>query len=276
MRYSNAPQKEDINAQDGRGEGREFLLLGITFLITLAAFSYLFVRLGAVVGPWVPFSWERKLAPDAFLSTLEAADQPMQQRLQTLADRIAAVMALPDGVHITVHYSTGSTQNAFATFGGHIVLFKGLLDGLGSEDAIAALLAHEIGHVKHRHVIKGATGGVLVGILWAGIGMGSDMAGQMGGAAQMSQLSMLSHTRAMETQADAEALAALKQLYGHAAGYFALFDALGGISQGQADAGSVPNLLRSHPKIANRVAAAIASLPQAQQSGPLTPWPAAL
>lgn len=44
--------------------------------------------------------------------------------------------------------------NAFATSGGHILVTRGLLDCATSEDALAAVLAHEIAHVQLQHGIS--------------------------------------------------------------------------------------------------------------------------
>lgn len=41
--------------------------------------------------------------------------------------------------------------NAFATPGGHIFVTRGLVSCCQSEDALAAVLAHEIGHIQLRH-----------------------------------------------------------------------------------------------------------------------------
>jgi predicted Zn-dependent protease len=44
--------------------------------------------------------------------------------------------------------------NAFATPGGHILLTRGILRLARNEDGVAAILAHEIGHIVHQHGIK--------------------------------------------------------------------------------------------------------------------------
>ncbi len=44
--------------------------------------------------------------------------------------------------------------NAFAAPGGLIIVTRGLLRCCKSEDAVAAVLAHEVGHVQHRHGIQ--------------------------------------------------------------------------------------------------------------------------
>lgn len=44
--------------------------------------------------------------------------------------------------------------NAFASLGGNIVLFTGLLKYADSAEEVAAVLAHEMGHVEKRHVVN--------------------------------------------------------------------------------------------------------------------------
>ena len=46
-----------------------------------------------------------------------------------------------------------SEVNAFATLGGNIFVFSGLFDFVESPEELAVVLAHEIGHVEHRHVV---------------------------------------------------------------------------------------------------------------------------
>lgn len=268
MEYSNAPEVEGVNAEEGRGEGREFAFLATTFLTLAALATFLFLRVGAVLGPLVPFSWEQRAVPNFAAASLSTDDVQTQQRLQALAERAAQAMNMPNEMTITVHYVAASTQNAFATLGGHVFIFEGLLSTLKHEETVAALLAHELAHVKHRHVIKGATGSIMLGVMWATLGFGSEMAVQIGNLGQAAKLPMLSRTRAMEREADREALNASLDLYGHAGGYFALFDALGALPSGA----DVPNLLRSHPKVADRAAVARGRIPAAQRSGTLTPW----
>lgn len=56
------------------------------------------------------------------------------------------------GYHFAVVNS--SDANAFACPGGIILVTKGLLREVKNEDQLAAVLAHEVAHVAHRHGIK--------------------------------------------------------------------------------------------------------------------------
>ena len=62
--------------------------------------------------------------------------------------------------------------NAFAAPGGQVVVMRGLLDKSGGPDAVAAVLAHEIGHVERRdatrHALRAAgSAGLLSRAAWA-------------------------------------------------------------------------------------------------------------
>ena len=57
---------------------------------------------------------------------------------------------------LTVHVLDHEMVNAFALPGGRIVLFRGLIDAAEHPDEIAAVFAHEIGHVVNRDPARGA------------------------------------------------------------------------------------------------------------------------
>jgi predicted Zn-dependent protease len=57
-----------------------------------------------------------------------------------------------NGYHVSILDST--EINAFATSGGHIFVTRGLIACTDSEDALAGVIAHEIGHIQLQHSIK--------------------------------------------------------------------------------------------------------------------------
>ncbi|MGR3662760.1 MAG: M48 family metallopeptidase [Paracoccaceae bacterium] len=68
--------------------------------------------------------------------------------------RLEAGLNLPYPLRISV--LDHGKINAFALPGGQIVLFRGLIDAAETPDEIAAVLAHEIGHVENRDAVRGA------------------------------------------------------------------------------------------------------------------------
>ncbi len=55
------------------------------------------------------------------------------------------------------HFVNSQTLNAFTTGGNHMYIYTGLFQGCETEDELAAVMAHEYGHVYARHVAKGMT-----------------------------------------------------------------------------------------------------------------------
>jgi predicted Zn-dependent protease len=245
---------------------------------SLAALAVLVLATGLVarwLAPKLPFEHELALAERVFdeAPAADAATRERRAALQALADRVAATMALPPGMRVVVSDEPSELINAYATVGGRIRVFHGLLRLLDSEEALAALLAHEIAHVKHRHVAAGMGHGLAVVLVMAVVtpeGAAQAAQGLLGGAAQ---LGLLGYSREAERQADAEALAASLAMYGHGGGVARLFAVLP-----QADAPASTAWLRSHPDTAERLALLEAAAAErgARLAGPATPLPQAL
>lgn len=80
------------------------------------------------------------------------ANGQLNEYLNILGQTLAAASDKPaifGGYHFLVLDS--NDINAFATPGGHIFVTRGLIRCCQSEDALAAILAHEIGHIQLRH-----------------------------------------------------------------------------------------------------------------------------
>lgn len=218
--YSNPKIPEGINTSKEHPL-KEFTLLIIGALLLIVSASLLFGFFGSWLAGKIPFSAEVKIANlyEISLKKKSPEQRKLQIYLQSLADIIGRTQQLPSEMKITVHYLTGDTLNAFATLGGHIILYRGLLEKLPSENALVMLLAHEIAHVKYRHPIKSLGRGVAAGIAIATIS-GSSKSSALGEAGL---LTTLHYTREMEQQSDEEAMLTLHKLYGHIGGGADLF-----------------------------------------------------
>lgn len=131
--------------------------------------------------------------------------------------------------------------NAFAAPGGQIVILRGLLDKSASADEVAAVLAHEIGHVEERDptrlMLRAAGSAGIVSIVLGDVSGGSAI-GIIG-----DQLLQSSYTRKAEAAADAFALEMLQDAGINAAAVADFFDKLAGLQEGFAP----PEYLSSHP-----------------------------
>ncbi|VAX08036.1 hypothetical protein MNBD_GAMMA25-2309 [hydrothermal vent metagenome] len=197
---------------------------------------------------YIPFEYEQQLV-QKYEPELKDRDE-VDAYLQILADELAVAMELPAGMKITVHYVNDDTVNAFATLGGHIMVFRGLLEKLPSENALIMLLGHEMAHIKLRHPLRAMGKGMVLSVLFSMVlGQSSDAASQLMSNAGM--MTMLGFSREQEEGADEEGMQAMWRYYHHVAGSLALFDVLQKVTQKQG--AYVPALLRSHPQTADRI-----------------------
>lgn len=92
--------------------------------------------------------------------------------------------------------------NAFATGGGYVYITRGLLALAQDESQVAAVLAHEMGHINARHVAQQQSQGMVanIGLQAIGIATGSNVATQLGGTG--AELYLKSFSRAHEYEAD--------------------------------------------------------------------------
>jgi len=76
-----------------------------------------------------------------------------QEKVDSIGQSIAAVCDRRD---IIYHFKVldKDFDNAFALPGGYVYLFSGLLEDMGTDEEIAAVLAHEIAHICARHSMK--------------------------------------------------------------------------------------------------------------------------
>ncbi len=160
------------------------------------------------------------------------------------------------------HLVNSDTLNAFTTGGEHAYIYAQLMETCRSEDELAAVMAHEFGHVYARHVHKGmnrqmtlAGGALLLGA--AGYAAGGEKHGKEY-AAYGAGLGMiagnflnLGYTRDDEAEADKIGF----EIYTRAGWDPQRF---GGFFQQLIDKGldKTPEAMSDHPSLSSRVAAA--------------------
>ncbi len=135
------------------------------------------------------------------------------------------------------------TKNAFCTPGGYIYVYTGLMKYLDSEEQLAGVLAHEIGHADLRHSTRQMTKlyGVqtLIGILAGDREMVKQVTTSIVG---------LKFSRNHETEADKASVTYLCPTDYDAAGGAKFFEKI------QNDGGAgVPEFLSTHPSPENRI-----------------------
>ena len=140
--------------------------------------------------------------------------------------------------------------NAFATPGGYIYVYTGLIKYLDSEDHLAGVMGHEIAHADQRHSMSQLQKQYGLSIVLSAI-LGNDpstlekIVGQITG-----QLASLQFSRSDENEADEKSVEYLAKMEGYACnGVAGFFEKL----QEEEQAGRTPEFLSTHPNPDNRI-----------------------
>ena len=274
MRYRNSlPPTPDVIAET-RAERREFWRLLAMVAVLVVGVIFALDRIALWAAPNIPFAWERQIAATIHMDQMGGQNNAPAQRqkeieaaLQQRLDKIARALDLPPEMTLTAHYVSSPTVNAFATLGGHITVFQGLLSKIEYDEELDAVLAHEVGHVQHRHMVKQLSRGLSVAVALSLVGIRSPALNRwLIGDTQ--RLQQLSHSRDAEREADLTAQQAALRLYGHTEGLARLFQRFADM---QAQRGGAPEWMaftQSHPLPQERLAAAKAG---SNGSAALTP-----
>jgi Zn-dependent protease with chaperone function len=201
--------EEEVTALLGRPEryGRWIDRIGLVpALVAGAVVTASVVAIGYLAPQWiaphVPESWERNVGTAIVgdFGDLRCRNSDGQRALQLLVERVAPGSTTgPDPIRITA--LDVRIFNAAALPGGQIVVFRPALAETEA-DALAGIIAHEVAHVRRRHVTEALIRELGIGALVR------LFAGDLGANAQ--QLVALSYTRDNEAEADADAIAMLK------------------------------------------------------------------
>ena len=166
--------------------------------------------------------------------------------LQRLVDRLAGKAGL-GGPAITVRVVDSPVVNAFALPGGRVLLLRGMIDFADDAEQLAGVVAHEIGHVVHRHpselMFKAATVSALVGLV---VG---DIAGGTVVAALAQRIVTGGYGREAEREADRFALALLERAGIDPGGLARLFAKL---AAREAESAETLQFLSTHPPTRQR------------------------
>ncbi|MDR1367194.1 MAG: M48 family metallopeptidase [Candidatus Accumulibacter sp.] len=254
--YSNPEVPHEVNVSEKRPV-TDFLRLcaGVVIVVVpLAALVFFGARLFA---PKIPFRYEAMLNDSLsekngilrshFSGACAAEEKEGLRSLQSMSDRLAGVMELPEEMKIRVHLSDARDPNAFATLGGNVSVNRGLIENIHTENGLAMVIAHEIAHVRRRDPIVSLGGGVSVALLLSVLIGNADGGSLVAWAAGFTQLSF---SREQEAEANAAALSALKARYGYTNGADEFFVH---ITKKYPRASSLPAFVSTHPTPESRL-----------------------
>ena len=207
---------------------REAAVLAGGLLVIAGVLFVLVALLVDVIVPMIPTEWEARVFPGfalLFDQDDTGSDDDSQAKLQALLDRMSAHWS-DNPYRIEIRVLEEGMPNAFAFPGGLVLVTSGMLEQVESENELAFILGHELGHFRNRdhlrHLGRGASLGLLVAVL-RGSGGGESATAFVSLAAN---LTTRSFSRAQEEDADAFGLELVNQEYQTVAGAWDFFGKL--------------------------------------------------
>ena len=210
------------------------IVIALIFLVEIVLFFIPAEKEAALFRNWLPVD----------LVTVAPDDERLYQA-QLLADRLAAHW---DGApyEFRIEIDDAEVANAMALPGGLIIVTQGLLDQVESENELAFVLGHELGHYRNRDHMRALGRAVVLSIFFT-VATGSDVSGL---GLRISDLALRSFSRKQESSADEFGLAVVYAEYGHVNEAWRLFERW---EDGDDSLLDVVSYLSTHPQPDDRI-----------------------
>lgn len=197
-------------------------------------------------------------------------DAEWQKYLTEVGQRIVKVC---DRQEIEYHFAVIESDqiNAFATPGGYVYFYTGILSMMDNEAEMAAVMAHEISHVVGRHSVKHLQTALGASVLLQ-IVLGDRAEGTWGQVAGVALgVGLTGYGRGHELEADEYGVHYMKEAGYNPDGARTMFKKLAELSGDDGDRGFFESLTASHPETQERLAkidAQIAAMPRSVDNLP--------
>ena len=178
------------------------------------------------------------------IATVSPADERLNET-QRLLERLARHW--PESPYeFRIEIDDSEIANAMALPGGLIVVTQGLLDEVESENELAFVLGHELGHFRNRDHLRALGRGVVLSLVFVAI-TGGDVAGI---GLMAADVTLRGFSRRQETRADEFGLQLVNAEYGHVDQSWRLFERWN-TEDGAFD--EFVNYLSTHPDSGERI-----------------------
>ena len=208
---------------------------------------------------------EKELEKSPNIKLLDLKDP----KAKALSDKVNAMVrelgknSTRPNIKYQVKIVEGDDLNAFTLPNGKIFLFRGLIDFAGSDDEIAAVLSHEIGHNARMHALRGQAKASKLS--WVGLAaMAAMLTGSKSGAdvGQFSQYLLMGimngYTEEYEKEADEQAILQMEKTQWNPSALVTFMNRLNQEEKRRPE--WEPGIFRTHPPTAERAEAAIEEL----------------
>lgn len=183
-------------------------------------------------------------------------DNATQLRLRTHFKKIAEQSQ--DKRKFSLKFRAAGFANAFALPNGVVIMTDDLVELAKNDNELVSILAHEVGHIVHRHGLRMVLQDAAVGLLVT-IYLGDISAGTILSSSLPTFYLQAKYSRAFETEADKYSLTYLQKnnispmVFVTIMKRLAAQDKLDEHKDGEDKQGKIPELMSSHPLTKNRI-----------------------
>ena len=132
-------------------------------------------------------------------SSVMETDPLLNAYVQGIAENLWNQVARKD-VPYSIKIIKANDVNSFATLGGFVYVYEGLIDFTQSDDELASVIGHETGHIERRHLLTANAKAQALNILFGIASLFSPLIYNFGGLAEAGIMAKIS--RSDELQAD--------------------------------------------------------------------------
>ncbi|MDG1479408.1 MAG: M48 family metallopeptidase [Myxococcota bacterium] len=191
-----------------------------------------------------------QLAAETTATMPAVQDAALGNYVSDITRKLAALSERPE-LPWTITVLDEAAVNAFALPGGNLFITRGLMTWLGSEDELAAVIGHEIGHVTARHSANTLSRTILTAPLIGLVGALDPRMEHIGAVTGAGVgLARLGHSREDERQADDLGLRYLRRAGYDPSAMLDVFTVLETVDKAEGD--RLPTWLLTHPAPADR------------------------
>ena len=251
MKFEARLPRDDVNVTPTH-PSREALLLLLGLVLVGGGLLAIATLLVDRLIPYVPRGWESRLLPDFEELVYQPQTEEEKTRLKGLESLLPRLTAhWPEAPEfVRVGLLDTEEPNALAFPGGLVLVTRGLVREVESENELAFVLGHELGHFRNRDHLRSLGRGLALGMIMAAMsrtGSGGNLVSFSG------QLTNRSFSRSQEMEADAFGLSLLVAEFGHPGGATDFFQRLP--APGNAVERLLAPYLATHPLSEERIEA---------------------
>ena len=230
------------------GNTRNKILIFLSILVTLVTAGYFWFIpwLGEKIADNTSKEWEITLG--------ERMHQSLMGEYKVDSSRTVLINAFFRELHYDLQYPVSITVvdskeiNAFAVPGGHIVVYRSIINKMTKPEELVALLSHEVSHIELRHSLRNIFRSMARKMFLMMIfGNESGLAGFLVNNAD--NLKGLEYSRSLETEADNHGIDLMTSANIDPAGMLALMKMLQKETEGKEPA----SFLSTHPVFTSRI-----------------------